>query len=246
MARPMSQTARKEYLKTMRCRYQRYTGKTAKSRLLDEFCEVTQYERKYAIKLLKAQRGAESLRRLQTEKRGRKKIYSDEAVTVLFTIWRAAEQPCGKRLRPMLKDWIASYERKLGRDLSPELKAEVMTIIAAQIDRVLAPKKVGVSLRARRTPKANAAMKKLIPIRAECRDAKRPGWLEADTVAHCGGNMGGSFIWSLTATDIFSGWTEVRPGWNRFQHNVSRRSRESRLTFPSPFWEWTPAMAGSF
>ncbi|MGY8641832.1 MAG: hypothetical protein ACKVJU_12160, partial [Verrucomicrobiales bacterium] len=157
----MSQTARKEYLKTMRCRYRRYTGKTAKSRLLDEFCEVTQHERKYAIKLLKAQRGPIRCDGSQPKKRGRKKIYSDEAVTVLFAIWKVAEQPCGKRLRPMLKDWIASYERKLGRDLSPELTAEVMTISAAQIDRVLAPKKVGISLRARRTPKANAAMKKL-------------------------------------------------------------------------------------
>ncbi|MDB4617226.1 hypothetical protein OAE25_01010 [Verrucomicrobiales bacterium] len=132
----------------------------------------------------------------------------------------------------MLKDWVASYERKLGRDLSPELIAEVMTIIPAQIDRVLAPKKVGVSLRKRRTPKANAAMKKLIPIRAECWDAKHPGWLEADTVAHCGGDMGGSFIWSLTATDIFSGWTEVRPSWNRGKHNVCEAFKKIEADLP--------------
>jgi len=85
---------------------------------------------------------------------------------------------------------------------------------------VLAPKKFGVGLRRRRTPKANAALKKLVPIRAESWDAKAPGWLEADTVAHCGGDMGESFVWSLTATDIFSGWTEVRPSWNRGQHSV--------------------------
>lgn len=216
----------------MRCRYRRYTGKAAKSRLLDEFCEVTRHERKYAIKLLKAQRGPNRVDGSKPRKRGRKKIYSEEAIAVLFTIWKTAEQPCGKRLRPMLKDWVASYERKLNCDLSPELRTEVMTISPAQIDRVLAPKKVGVSLRARRTPKANAAMKKLIPIRAECWDAKHPGWLEADTVAHCGGDMSGSFIWSLTATDIFSGWTVVRPSWNRGQHNVGEAFKKIEEDLP--------------
>ena len=42
----------------------------------------------------------------------------------------------------------------------------------------------------RRTPKTNAAVKALVPIRAECWNAKEPGWLEADTVAHCGGDIG--------------------------------------------------------
>jgi hypothetical protein len=32
--------------------------------------------------------------------------------------------------------------------------------------------------------------------------------------------MAESFIWSLTMTDIFSGWTEVRPSWNRGQESV--------------------------
>ncbi|MDC0259200.1 hypothetical protein OAK43_03095, partial [Verrucomicrobiales bacterium] len=71
------------------------------------------------------------------------------------------------------------------------------------------------------------------PIRAECWDAKHPGWLEADTVAHCGGDMGGSFIWSLTATDIFSGWTEVRPSWNRGQHNVCEAFKKIEADLPS-------------
>jgi hypothetical protein len=73
----------------------------------------------------------------------------------------------------------------------------------------------------------------LVPIRAESWDAKQPGWLEADTVAHSGGEMGGSFIWSLTATDIYSGWTEVRPSWNRGQGNVCEafKAIEAHLTF---------------
>jgi hypothetical protein len=147
------------------------------------------------------------------------KTYDERVVDVLFEIWRYSEQPCGKRLAPMLRDWLPCYEKHHG-ELTGKTRADVLSISPAQIDRVLASRKVGVARRKRRTPKANAALKKLIPIRAEKWDATQPGWLEADTVAHCGGEMGGSFLWSLTATDIFSGWTAVQPSWNRGQHNV--------------------------
>ena len=38
-----------------------------------------------------------------------------------------------------------------------------------------------------------------------------PGFLEIDLVAHCGDNMGGSFIHSLVVTDVCTGWTEAVP-----------------------------------
>jgi hypothetical protein len=50
MAKSMSQSTRDEYLEKRRCRYRRYTGKPAKSRLLDEFCELTGHERKFELK----------------------------------------------------------------------------------------------------------------------------------------------------------------------------------------------------
>ena len=219
MAKTMSQTARNEYLETMRDRYRRYSGKRAKTTLLDEFCKVTGHERKYANKLLRRLRGPQRKGSHAPKKRGREKIYDDIVLGVLFDIWKHSEQPCGKRLRPMLKDWLPFYEKRSGK-LSSDTKGSILTISAAQIDRVLAPRKIGHGINKRRPPKANAALKALVAIRAESWNAKTPGWLEADTVAHCDGDLRESFIWSLTATDIFSGWTEVRPSWNRGQHNV--------------------------
>jgi hypothetical protein len=217
MTNSMSQSTRDEYLEKMRNRYRRYTGRQARTKLITEFCEVTSHERKYAIKLLRRKRGPG--RKSPPKKRGVDKTYGEEVINVLFEIWRHSEQPCGKRLRPMIKEWLPYYERHIGA-LTNETKTKVQQISCAQIDRVLAVRKVGESRRKPRTPKANAAIKALVPIRAESWDAREPGWIEADTVAHCGGNMGESFIWSLTATDIFSGWTEVRPTWNRGQYSV--------------------------
>jgi hypothetical protein len=131
----------------------------------------------------------------------------------------------------MLTAWLPFYERRYG-DLGPQVRQSVLAISAAQIDRLLAPGKIRAGMVNRRTPKANAAVKALVQIRAECWDAKEPGWIEADTVAHCGGDMGGSFLWSLTATDIFSGWTEVRASRNRGQHNVCSAFTEIEEALP--------------
>lgn len=231
MANTMSRTTRDEYLEKMRCRYGRRTGKQAKGKLLDEFCQVSGHERKYASKLLTNRRGLGSLGSRPPNLGGRPKSYGGEVVNVLLEIWRHSEQPCGKRLVPMLKDWLPFYERRFG-ELTGATRKAVLSISAAQIDRVLGPKKFGHGKTNRRTPRANTAIKALVPIRAECWDAREPGWLEADTVAHCGGDMGGSFLWSVTTTDIFSGWTEVRSSWNRGQHSVCSAVAEIEKSLP--------------
>ena len=38
-----------------------------------------------------------------------------------------------------------------------------------------------------------------------------PGFLEIDLVAHCGGSLSGSFVHSLVATNICTGWAEAVP-----------------------------------
>jgi hypothetical protein len=58
--------------------------------------------------------------------------------------------------------------------------------------------------------------------------------MEADTVAHCGNSMAGDFIWSLTLTDIHSGWTESRATWNNGAQGVIEQIKniEKGLAFP--------------
>jgi len=63
--------------------------------------------------------------------------------------------------------------------------------------------------------KHGSLLKKHIPIKTDQWDEKQPGFVEADLVAHCGTSLLGDFIWSLTLTDIYSGWTENRAVWNK-------------------------------
>ena len=77
-------------------------------------------------------------------------------------------------------------------------------------------------------------LRKDIPVRTEHWDVAGPGWVEADTVAHCGNSMDGDFCWSLTVTDVHTQWTETRGIWNKGQHAVRERIAdvEAKLAFP--------------
>jgi len=60
----------------------------------------------------------------------------------------------------------------------------------------------------------------------------RPGYLEADSVAHCGSSLAGDFIWSLTYTDIASQWTEGRAVWNKGAAGVLAATRTVETALP--------------
>jgi hypothetical protein len=93
---------------------------------------------------------------------------------------------------------------------------------AATIDRLLAPLRIKFK-RSLSGTKPGSILKKHIPVKTNQWDEDRPGFLEADTVAHCGSSLSGNFVWSLTMTDINSGWTELRTVWNKGATGLSRK-----------------------
>jgi hypothetical protein len=203
----MSEKSTEEYTRKMRGRYTRMTGRKARGRLLDEFVEITGWERKHANKVLLGTRRSQGRR----GKRGARRKYGTELSEALKTCWLAMEQPCGKRMKDMLPLWTNHL------DCPQEIRVQLAGISAASIDRLLRGFKVTAGKRIR-PPKPASAVKALVEVRAQSWDTSETGWTEVDTVAHCGGDMGGDFIWTLTSVEISSGWTELRAVWNRGQH----------------------------
>ena len=179
----MSARSRKEVLEQARGRYcQR--GREGRSRLLEEVCELCGYERKYASKVLRGKRAVVGSRK----RGGSQPIYGVAEREVIKAIWLAAEQPCGKRLKAALKVWLPHYEKRRGR-LAAGLRQRVLAISASSIDRLLAPCRASQGARARCGTRPGTLLRKQIPVRTEHWDVSMPGFIEADTVAHCGESM---------------------------------------------------------
>ena len=214
--------SRDEQLERMRRRYEG-RGPEGKSLILDELCEQYGYHRKHAIRLLN---GTAVVRRSPP---GPQRQY--EPITeVVGRIWVAGEQPCGKRLAQMLPLWLPHYQRRYGKLLPAQRKLSDQ-ISPATLDRLLAPLR-SKHLRGLSGTKPGSLLRQQIPIQGEVWDEKRAGFLEADSVAHCGSSLAGSFVWSLTYTDIASTWTIGRVVWNRGATGVLEQTRQVEQSLP--------------
>ena len=166
--------SREDSSRVMRGRYARHTGKPARAQLLDEYCQTTGLERKYANKVLRGQRR----RGPSAVPRGASSRYTQSDLQVLKSLWLAAWQPCGKRLAgDMLKLWLGSWQ-KHHRALSQAQRKRIEQISAAQIDRELAPYRIASS--------ALATMQREVAVRCKPWPETAPGALKTDTVALCG------------------------------------------------------------
>ena len=78
-------------------------------------------------------------------------------------------------------------------------------------------------------------LKQQIPIRTfEEWKETQPGFLEADLVAHCGTDIEGGYLYTLTLTDVATGWTECLPLLLRSQEVVLAAIQRARMLFPFP------------
>lgn len=226
----MGKQERRAYLDAIRSRYRR-AKKSGKTAILNEFCEVCGYHRKYALRLLGA-----PFRRAKKPpcKPGPTSRYdTPELVEALRTIWLASDQLCSRRLKAALPLWVPHYISSFG-PLSPETQGLLNTISAATIDRLLKPIRAKVGRRGLSGTKPGTLLKKQIPIQAGVWDVTQPGFMEADTVAHCGDSLAGDFVWSLTMTDLCTGWTECRATWNKGADGVMAQVKAIQKALPFP------------
>ncbi len=151
----------------------------------------------------------------------------------LRVIWVLMDFPCGKRLQPVLADVVDALERHGELTLAPEVRSKLMVMSAATIDRRLAGDRKRFQIRGRTGTKPGSLLKGQIPIRTFSDwDDTRPGFMQADLVAHCGSSGAGIFCQTLTLTDVVTGWTEPRALKNKARVWVTDAIEDVRRVLP--------------
>lgn len=192
----MSHSAKKQYLFAIIERYQK-GGRDTKKVILDEFCAICGYSRKYAIRLLNKPL------ELPKKRPGAKRRYGNEVREHLLVLWRAMGRVCSKRVIKALPEWLDYYRPN---NFDAQTREKLLMLSHSTIDRILKPERKkcrGIST----TQPSKYWYKSRIPIQAEDIGVTEPGFITGDTVAHCGESAGGSFASTITVTDIASTWT---------------------------------------
>jgi hypothetical protein len=212
----------------MAAAYRRGT-KAEKKAILDQIVQLTGWHRDHARARL---RSAGEIRVVRVRS-PRPPLYSPRVISALELCWRVARAPAGKRLAPMLPVLVPLLRRDGELDLTDAEAALLMKMSPATIDRRLRGAKVLAQFRGRSHTKPGGLLKSQIPIRtwSEWDDA-RPGFVEIDLVGHEGGNSFGEFCFTLTVTDVATGWTVNRSVPNKAAIWVAEAMEHVAGVFP--------------
>lgn len=198
------------------------SSKTGKGLILDELVAVTGWSRANARRALATARKRKGPAKSVVRKpRGR--TYGYDTLKVLVGVWRLAGMPSGKYLAATMGLWLPKLEAFGELDakrLTPAVRAQLMTVSGATIDRLLKPTKDAAKPKGLSATRAGPLLRNSITVRkAGDEHEQSPGFIEADMVVHCGPTLAGEFARTLTATDVFTGWTEnvaVRNGAHKW------------------------------
>jgi hypothetical protein len=217
--------SRREYLRAIWERYRR-SQPEPKGKILDEFCRVCGYNRKYAIGLLNKPRPAAR----PQPRRPRGCTYSRSVIHVLAAVWEAAGYPWSVRLKALLPLWLPWIRRHYA--LSKKDQGQLLRISPRQIDRRLQARKRQLRRRLYGRTKPGTLLKHHIPIKTDHWDVSSPGFTEIDLVSHSGSCADGEFAHSFNVTDIHTTWTETRAVLGKGQSGIVRGLEEMRHALP--------------
>jgi hypothetical protein len=217
----MGKDAMQEYIEVLKKRYIQST-RAEKTVILSEFCATGEYDRKYAIKLLGGKVPG------RTKRSGPRPAYDQAFMVHLVALWRLMRKMCSKRMKAAIPLWLSYYNSE---SLTEDIRVKLKGISPSSIDRLLRPYKAefrkGLS-----ATKAGAFLKSQIPIELIDKHVDRPGYVEADTVAHCGSSLSGVFANTLTITDLLSGWTGNRCALGKEAPDILDKIKEIRSDLP--------------
>ena len=228
-----------EYVTAIRADYLR-ASKREKGQMLKEAGRATGYHRKSLVRLLRRPSAARGRQR-------RPRQYGLEVARALKQAWEAADRPCSKRLAPFLPELVACLERHGELTVTAEVRAALLRLSPATIDRLLRPSRAAGLRRPFSQGRAPAALQAQIPVRTAGEWAGvSPGSVQADLVSYCGESTEGFYLTTLTVVDVASGWVEVEPVWGKGQQRVGGALHRIRGRLPMALRELHTDNGGEF
>ena len=233
----MTGRSKKEYIEELRWRY-KGAGRKYKKLLLDQCCEICGFHRKHAIRALNGRNKSTGRRS------GPESTYTQDVIDVLEALWLLINRPCSSLLKANIPLWLPFYTQD--NAISMETREKLLQISASTVNRLLKPSRRKYGSHGLGATRPNLSIKFNIPIKTHHSDVDRPGYVQADSVAHGGNSVEGDFVYSLTMTDVDTQWTENRAVWNKGYSGISEAINDIESCLPFPILGFHSDNGGEF
>jgi hypothetical protein len=234
--------ARNQYLHTLITERGGYhlRSKADKTRLLDEYCRVTGEHRGAVSRKIRSGRYIHTMRQETGRQPVRRRAtpYTKEVTRYLIQLWDIFDRPCGQRLTPMIRTELDRLRRFGELTISDELAAVLTAASSRTVDAKLKPHKEKERLHRTYAPKQHPLLYEKIPVKV-ARDQGRGigATMQVDLVEHCGQSADGTFLYTLSVTDIGSGWWEGEAVMGKSAWSIAKGLGRIQYRFPFPWVE---------
>jgi hypothetical protein len=134
-----------------------------------------------------------------------------------------------------LPELVGILVRKGEITVSAQAQAELCRMSPSTIDRLLRRWRGHAPRHGLSTTKPGTLLKNAIPIKTFSEwNGSKPGFLEVDLVAHCGDNVEGFYLNTLSAVDVATGWYEPVVVWGKGQDRVKGAVYDVQKRLPVP------------
>jgi len=232
----MDMQSKKQYLKKVREEYLSSRSRAEKTKILSEAEKRTGLNRKYLITKVRPKSNLDVIARARKK---RSCVYDNEVKAALAVAWEIFDRPCGDRLAPLLRDEVTKL-RQLGElACSDAVVSKLKTISPRTIDTKLAHIKEDIGRTGKYKHIAHPLLYQKIPVKVFAeQDREGTGNIQIDCVEHCGARAAGTFIYSVSMTDIAHGWWEGSAAMGKGQEGICAGIDTGRKRFP---FDWQEA-----
>lgn len=233
----MAMAARTQYLHALITDRGGYhlRSKREKSRILTEYCRVTGEHRGAVSRKIRTGAYVHTLRRETGRqlKRTRASPYTKEVTAYLIQLWELFDRPCGQRLAPMIRTELDRIRRFGELTISDGMARVLKTVSPRTMDTKLKAHKEKERLRRVYAVKRHPLLYQKIPVKLSSDQGRGIGeTIQVDLVEHCGQSADGTFCFTLSVTDIGSGWWEGEPIMGKSVWSIEKGMGRIQHRFP--------------
>ena len=195
-----------------------------------------------------------SMKRLQMksateqETRGRPRLYGTQECAALCRVWEAMEYPCAENMpRESIDEYVSYFIEARDWTVRTEVTDALLTMSESIRKRCIASFRTKRGMLRGRSATVSSPLKGMIPIRKSYTWHDLPaGYLQTDSVVHCGDLLTGDVVYSVGCVDFATYWSEYTAQWNKGQEATCESLKLVRDRFPFPWRELHPDTGNEF
>ena len=194
-----------------------------------------------------------AMKRLQLQdtrivvKRGRSIYYGKDVDAALYQLWEEMEYPCAENMYSIINEYIGHFRDNNKWMFSDTTTGKLCAMSMGTLKLRISYFREKYNKTHGRSATVSSPLKGMIPIRKSHTWAQLPpGYVQTDSVVHCGDILTGDVVDSVGCVDFATYWNEYTAQWNKGKVTTLESLKDIRARFPFELKEIHPDTGNEF